>query len=292
VTDGAYVLEESPEGRSVVVTGSWTAEAGEVLRRGEADGLVLNYARGFKQGGLDFLTPDLPVRRLDVLDRSISDLAPIQRLDGSLESLAIQAAPNAELDLGDLPRLREVIGEWALLRDSLGAVGTLERVVTWEFDEVDLHAFRDHVELRELTIKDGPRLESLSGIGGLPALAVLGVILAPRLHDISDVTELGECLRELKLEACPGISTLEDIEPLVHVRVFGISDCGDIESLAPLASLQELEVLYAWGSTRVVDGSLSPLAALPRLTEVRMRDRREYRPRVADLTAALAGPQA
>jgi hypothetical protein len=284
----AYVLEDSPEGRWLVVTGPWTAEAAEALRRGEADGLVLNYARGFKERGLEFLAPDFAIRRLDVLDRTISDLGPIERLEGTLEALSVQAAASAELDLGALPRLRDVAGEWALLRDTLGAVEALESVVTWEFDEVDLHAFRDHVELRNLTIKDAPQLESLSGVGNLPGLAVLGIVLAPRLHDVSDVAELAESLRELKFEACPGIGTLDDVEPLVHLRILGISDCGDIESLAPITSLQKLEMLYAWGSTRVTDGDLSPLTALPRLKEVRMRDRRTYRPRVADLTAALA----
>jgi hypothetical protein len=180
-----------------------------------------------------------------------------------------------------------VIGEWALLRDTLGALEALESVVTWEFDELDLHAFRDHVELRQLTIKDAPYLESLSGIGSVPGLAVLGIVLAPRLQDVSDVAELADSLRELKFEACPGITTLEDLEPLVHLRVLGISDCGDIESLALIRSLTELEVLYAWGSTRVLDRDLSLLVASPRLKEVRMRDRRDYRPRVAELTALL-----
>lgn len=284
----AYVLEESPEGRTLVVTGGWTAEAAEVLRRGEADGLVLNYARGFRESGLDFLAPDLRVRRLDLLDRSISDLAPVERLGGSLEALSVQAAPNAELDLGGLPRLRAVAGDWTLLRSTLGAVEALQSVVTWDFDEADLHSFRDHVELRNLTIKDAPHLESLSGIGNLPGLAVLGIVLAPRLHNVSDVAELAESLQELKFEACPEITMLDDLEPLVHLRVLGISDCGDIESLAPIRSLKQLEVLYAWASTRVLDKDLSPLAALPRLKEVRMRDRRDYRPRVAKLTAVLA----
>jgi hypothetical protein len=283
---GAYVFDDSPEGRWLVATGPWAPEAADALRRGEADGLVLNYARGFTEGGLEFLAPELPIRRLDVLDRGISDLGPIERLADSLEWLSVQAAPDAELDLAGLPRLRAVAGEWELLRDTLGAVEALESVVTWEFDEVDLHSFRDHVELRELAIKDAPHLESASGIGNLPGLAVLGIVLAPRLQDISDVAGLAESLRELKLEACSRITALDDLEPLVHLRVLGISDCGDIESLAPIRSLEQLEILYAWGSTRVTDGDLSPLAQLPQLKEVRMKDRRNYRPRVAELIAA------
>jgi hypothetical protein len=37
--DAGYVLEDSPERRSLVVTGPWSAGATEALRLGEADGL-------------------------------------------------------------------------------------------------------------------------------------------------------------------------------------------------------------------------------------------------------------
>jgi internalin A len=288
--DAGYVLEDAPDGRSLVVTGPWSPEAAEVLRRGEVDGLVLNYARGFSErGGLELLDGGWGVRRLDVLDRGISDLSPIGRLSDSLEDLSVQAAPGAQLDLGALPRLRSAAGEWALLRDTLSSVDALRSVVTWRFDEVDLHAFRDHVHLHRLTIKEAPYLESLSGVGNLPELTVLGVLLARRLRDISDVAGLAPSLRRFELQSCAAIGAVDDVEPLVNLRFLGVSECGEIESLAPLASLEQLETLYAWGSTRVVDGDLTPLARLPRLKEIRMRNRRGYKPSVTDLVSVLSG---
>ena len=283
-----FVLEDAPEGRALVVTGRWSAAAAKALVRGEADGLVLNYARGFRERSLEFLDGEWGLRRLDVLDRQITDLTPIGVLGESLEELSVQAAPGAELDLSALPQLRSVVGEWALLRDTLGSVDELRRVVTWRFDEVDLHAFRDHLGLRELTIKEAPYLESLSGVTDLSELASLGVVLARRLRDIDDIAGLASSLRELELQDCPAIDTVDDIETLVNLAFLSLSDCGDIASLAPIASLTRLETLYAWGSTRIVDGDLSPLARLPRLKEVRMRSRRGYSPPLADLLAALS----
>lgn len=269
----------------MVVTGPWSAAATEVLQRGEADGLVLNYARGFVEEDLEFLEGGWSVRRLKVLDRGISDLVPIGRLGGSLEALSVQAAPRAGLDLGVLPHLLSISGEWALLRQTLGTADALQRVITWKFDETDLHAFRDHVGLQKLTIKEAPHLESLAGVTDLPDLAVLSVFLARRLSDISDITGLASSLQELELEDCPGINAIDDVESLVNLGFFGISECGEIESLAPVALLRELETLHAWGSTRVVDGDLTPLTRLPRLKEVRMRNRRDYKPRVADIVS-------
>ncbi len=284
--DGLYAVVEEPAGRSLVVTGPWSDAAAQALARGDADGLVLNYARGFEGADLEFLDEGLGVRRLDLLDRGISDLAPIARLAGLLEEISVQAAEDAELDLTALPHLSSVAGDWALIGPTLGSVEELRSVITWRFSEVDLHAFRDHVGLERLTIKEAPYLESLSGIGELPELAVVSVVLARRLSDISDVAGLADPLREFELEDCPAIDAIDDVESLVNLRFLGVSDCGEIESLVPVAAIERLEELYAWGSTRIVDGDLSPLTRLPRLREIRMRDRRIYKPRVADLVAA------
>lgn len=281
-----HVVEDGPDGRSLVVTGPWSDDAARALARGKADGLVLNYARGFCEGSLDLLDGSWPVRRLDVLDRSIVDLDPIGRLTG-LEELSVQAAADATLDLEILPGLRSVAGDWALIGRTLNAVSELERVVTWMFADGDLHAFRDHVALKTLTIKDAPYLESLSGLGNLPDLAALTIAGARCLHEIDDVAWLAASLRKLDFQACARIDAIDDVESLVGLRFLGISESGDIASLAPIKSLTQLEVFYAWGSTRIVDGDLTPLARLPRLKEIRMRSRRGYEPRV-DQLAALA----
>ena len=282
-----YVIEEGPEGRTLVVTGPWTGDAASALSSDDVDGLVLNYARGYSEGNLELLDETWRLRRLDVLDRGISDLEPLERVAHSLEDLSIQAAPDAELDLGGMPQLRAVAGEWVLVGRTLGAVDSLRRVITWRFDEADLHAFRNHVELQRLTIKDAPHLGSLAGVANLPELADLDVSLARALSDIGDVGDLASSLREVKFQDCPGIDLIDDVEPLRELRFFGVSECGEIESLSPVLSLQQMETFYAWGSTRIADGDLSPLAQLPRLREVRMRDRRGYKPRVRDLAAAV-----
>lgn len=277
-----YVFEQTSEGRSLVVTGRWSDQASDALARGEADGLVLNYARGFCEGTLEFIQRSWDIRRLNILDRTIVDLEPLGRLGRSLRELSIQAAPSAELDLGPLVHLRSVAGEWALIRGTLGRVDSLTSIITWRFDESDLHVLRDQFFLERLTIKEAPHLQSLVGLADMHALTMLGVFSARQLRDISGVAPLTS-LQDLEFEDCPGIDVLDSFGSLVNLRFLGVSECGDVESVGPLGGLDQLEVLYGWGSTRIVDGDLSPLAALPRLREVRMRDRRDYRPRIAQL---------
>jgi hypothetical protein len=60
-----FVVELAPKGsRDLVITGPWSAEAAEVLIRGEADGLVLTRARGIREGTLDLLDSNWALGRL------------------------------------------------------------------------------------------------------------------------------------------------------------------------------------------------------------------------------------
>jgi len=68
---------------------------------------------------------------------------------------------------------------------------------------------------------------------------------------------------ELELEDGRSLRAIDDVGSLESLRFLGVSECGDIESFAPIGGLERLEVLYAFGSTRVVDRDLSPLARLP-----------------------------
>lgn len=91
-----FVIEETAEGRNLVVTGDWSAAAASALLRGSADGLTLNYARGYRERSLDFLQ-GWPVRRLTILARTIKDLRPVYRLASTLEALSVETSPAASL---------------------------------------------------------------------------------------------------------------------------------------------------------------------------------------------------
>ena len=61
------------------MTGRWTQEAARAFGTGRAQRLVLNYALGFDEPSLDFLT-GLPIRELVVTDRRLRDLSPVHSL--------------------------------------------------------------------------------------------------------------------------------------------------------------------------------------------------------------------
>lgn len=291
-SNAPFVIEDDESAaKALVITGPWTREAEETLLRDRPDVLVLNYARGFEpdleRGELEFLDARFPVRRLRLLDRGVLDISPIYRLRDSLEELSIQAAPQAELDLGELPGLRRVAGDWSLIGPSLGALNHLQRVGTWRFDELDFSAFTAHTNLVCLTVKDARRLESLDGIASCDALRYLEIRSARQLADISSLRDLGPSIETLRLEKCPRIGSLDALTAAIHLRFLEIGDCGDLPSASELRGFKELETLSAWGSTRFVDGDLSTIVDLPSLSELRMRNRRHYRPAVSEIPSAV-----
>jgi internalin A len=282
-----YVLEERPEGRALVATGPWTREAAAALEGADVDALELNYARGFFEPDLEFLEA-WPVRQLMLLDRKQTDLSPISRLGGTLEELSVQAAPGAVISAGDFPALTGLSAYWDAVHETISEAKDLRRLTVMAYGGIDLSPLSSNESLIRVTLKEALALESLSGAEGLLELQKLAVGRAPFLHDLMALRQVEAPLRDLQFEDCMGIEALEEMGSLEELTWLGVSNCGPIESLKPLQSLSQLETLYAWGTTRISDNDLSPLTRLPKLNEVRMRERREYRPQVSEIQQILA----
>jgi len=156
------VIEDHPrEGRTLVVTGPWTKEAERVLQRGDVDAVWLNYARGYCEPDLSFVK-DWPIKRLLLLDRSITDLTPLGRLGRTLEDLSFQAAPGTRIDLTTLPRLRALAGAWDEVRDTLYAPEYLNRLVVFDYEAVDLDPLTIQPSLQRIQLKVAGGLRHLT----------------------------------------------------------------------------------------------------------------------------------
>jgi len=281
-----FVIEDHPEGRTLVVTGPWTKAAEAALQHGDVDALWLNYARGYCEADLSFVEA-WPIKRLLVLDRSITDLTPLGRLGRTLEDLSFQVASGTPIDLAELPRLRALAGGWDEIRETLHAPEYLSTLVVLDYDDADLDPLTVQPSLQNVQLKVAPKLQTLQGIAGFPTLTSLKIAAARRLRDLDAASSVGATLRELDLEGCAHVYDVDVLSTLSELRHLGISDCGRIPSIKAVGDLALLEWFYAWGSTRVEDGDLSPLLRLTRLKEIRMRDRREYQPKLAEVKQHL-----
>ena len=284
-----FDLVASEHGTDLVVTGDWSPATAKALSRGKADGLILNYARGYRERNLEFLQ-DWPLRRIRILAGTITDLAPVYRMAATLESISVITAPRAPLNLARLPKLTHLGAEWEQVESSIEAGVGLRDLYLGSYNPRDLTPLAQSRQLRSISMKDRPYIESLAGIDAFPLLEKLGIYLARGLSDLSDLASASapRHLRELQLESDRGITRLDEIGTATNLEFLNISDLRDVESLAPLGNLKLLDTLYAYETTRVADGDLTPLMKLPSLKDLRMMNRRSYSPSVGEVKARLS----
>lgn len=281
-----FVLSQNSAGQlDFVVEAAWSPALRDAFESSGADGLVANYAIGFQGRDIDFVR-DLPLRRLTLLDRGISDLTPIHDLGGTLEELRVQSAPGGYIDLALLPKLKVLSCSWGQVSSSMDRTDQIEDLFLSPYTEADMTPLSHLAALRSLQMKQRPRVRSLDGIEAFAWLARLSVYGAP-LEDISALARLNSpVLTRLDLASCR-LTSLADLSGLQGLRELDVSEGGHLASLAPIAGLTRLERLYLYGSTSIADGDLSPLLVMTRMRDLRMMNRRHYRPTLKTIRAHL-----
>lgn len=265
---------------------AWTPRIRDAFVASGADGLIANYARGFVGHDIEFIH-DLRLRRLDVLARTVTDLSPVYDLADSLEEFTVQAGSRTRVDLSRLPRLLALSCRWNQVAETIQHTVLLEHVYLGSYDPSDLTPLAHLTSVRSLRMKDRPAIRSLDGIESMPWIEHLGIYLAP-LEDIAALARLASpVLTELHLASCKRLGSLENLRPLIGLRLLDLGNSGPLESLQPIAGARLLEVLSLYESTNIVDGDLTPLLELDRLRNLRMMNRRHYSPSVHDVKLRL-----
>lgn len=279
-------LRTTPAGRrELTIVGPLTRVFRDELRSLEIDELYLNYALGFAEADLEFVR-GLTLQRLEVLAPQIVSLSPVADVQ-SLAELQLTVHPSARLHLGELPDLDYLGAPWSIL-SGIGETN-IATLYLEQYGEADLRPFARIPGLRSLILKERPKVSSLAGFDQLPHLRSLEIYGAVNLLDISELAE-GRRLTTLVLEGCRRVRTLQPVAGCGNLRYLNCGDGGSLANLSPLGKLSFLEVLYLFGSTRIADANLAPILDLVDygLRELRMMERKVYRPKVSEIQAAIA----
>jgi internalin A len=268
----------------VVLTGGWRDEYREIIRK---EGLA---ALSIRVNGEDlgFLDELRDLRGLVLNAWAVRDLAPIEALS-NLETLTLNTPkrPRLDLDFASFSNLRRLGVYWNRGFESLASSSALEELYVFDPPDSDLVRFAELQSLRRLELSQGRKLISTTGIDQLTQLTFLGLYHQSSLEALTDLGR-AVSLRELAIESCKKLSVIDEISPLENLVTLKLANCGEIRSLQPLEGLRCLERLFAWESTKIVDGDLTVLTRLPRLREVAMMSRRAYNPTVQEVEALLA----
>jgi hypothetical protein len=262
----------------VVLEGGWRDEYANVID--SHDLAVLSIA--VRGDDLTFLARLPALRGLVLNAGEARDLSPVQELH-ALETLTLNTSgkPRMTLDFSAFAHLRTLRMYWNPGFESVFECDSLESLFVFGPPDADLARFGRLPRLRRLELSQGRKLVSTKGVS--PSVRFLGLYLQGAL---SALEELPPALEVLAIEGAKQLGELVTVPSLTRLKA---ANCGDIASLAPLRGLDRLEEFFAWESTRIVDGDLSVLLELPRLREIGLRERREYRPRVAEIEEALRG---
>jgi internalin A len=283
----SFEVVETPLGTDLVVTGDWSSAASRQIDAGVADGLVLNYALGFRERDLEFVR-GLPIRRLKILARTHRDLSPVYSLADTLTWLSVQSHPSAQIECERLPRLSHLSADWSQVQGSIRFLPYLQQLFLGHYSERDLSALGMLESLTSIVMKDYPQLRSLDGLELFPSLAELGIHLAKNLEDIEALRRSSSpLLKTVQLPACRKITDISAVSGCTSLRAFELSDGSEVPTVEPLSVLVGLEHLTLFGSTAVADGDLTPIAELPRLTDFRMMNRRHYSPSVPEIQSVI-----
>ena len=266
------------------MTGPWDAETGRLLSAGGIDALHLNYAVGFGERDLNFLEA-WPITRLHILARTLTDIEPIYRLAATLQNLDLTVSPAVMLDCSRLPMLTNLtVDSWDQISGSIGQADVLARS-TFGVTRKKICSHCPRTAACSVRLRSAPRLSSLNGVETLTSLEKLAVAGARSLDRLTPLLAVGISLTSLELESCRRLESIHALEATPRLTYLGVNDCGNIDSVSALRSLKHLRILEMWGSTRVIDGDLSPIEDLTVLADLRLANRRHYRPSVAALRA-------
>lgn len=147
-----YTIESWPDGLNLDCIGPWTSEASEVLRSGRVQGLTLGYTSGFAETSLGFIE-DWPIDWVILIDRTLKDVSPLERLGGSVRSMTVHADIKAGLDLNRFPRLEYLDAFWAHVGDSIDAATSIKELSLWNYSAQDMCGLSSLGNLEQLDIR-------------------------------------------------------------------------------------------------------------------------------------------
>jgi hypothetical protein len=276
---GAFELAFGEYGPRAVLTQPWNACTLRQLKKHKVVELELNMAKGWGGHDIAFVAEFPELQAFEILDLHIPSVAPIHSLH-QLRRLKVITYCPTEIRFGAFPALEICNLEWRAGAKSVFECTSLKDLFINRYEGRDSSVFGTLRNLEDLGVLNSP-LGELRGLAPLTKLRKLRLNNLSRLTSLSGLERLTS-LEELNIEGCRKVHSIAEVGSLPRLKGLHFGGNAEIESLAPLKLHNALESVSFWGSTKIVDGDLSPLASLPKLTYVAFQNRRHYTHRHED----------
>jgi len=273
------ITEKGIYGQKLVVKSLWDDRVENFLKSHDINELELNYAKGWVGKDISFLSRIPNLIALTIIDWNIENITPIHALS-SVRYLEISTYCKTKIDFTAFPILEECKLEWRPKAKSIFDCHSLRKLFVNRYIESNISPFSTLTELESLSIASSP-ISDLHGLSNLKQLKFLGLYHLRKLNSLVGVEAIAT-LEQLEINSCRAISKLDEIGRLTKLKKLELCDDGNIESIAFIKSLVNLEVFLFYESTNIVDGDLTHLRRLGKLSKISFQDRKHYSHKLID----------
>ncbi|MBI4231513.1 MAG: hypothetical protein HY608_11815 [Planctomycetes bacterium] len=271
------VVKEGDYGPRLELSTGWSDRACKLALQVHLKELELNYAKGWKRGDLSFLSKLPDIESLEIIEWNLDSVSSIHSLP-NLRRLQVSTYCKTPIDFAAFPKLESCSIEWRPGCDSLFAHRRIHTLFLNRYPGKDFQNFSRMPNLRALQVCSAG-VESCMGLPSTLHSLVLGA--CRKLSSLNGLDALQD-LGKLEIDGSRKLAGIREIASLRGLRVLHLLDCGNIQSLAPVSDLSQLETVLFYGTTNIVDGDLLPLQKLPNLAKTAFQERSHYSHKLAD----------
>lgn len=260
-------------GTKAIIKTAWQDSFLKFLRDKEIKELELNDGNGWHGVNVDFLQLLPELKSLTLIDLKLKSIQGIHYLS-NLQELQLITYSKFSVDFSCFPNLSLCGFEWIKGSDSLFECKNLKGLSINGYPGRNSEVLTGLQNIEKLTILNS-NFEELNGIGFLNKLKYLSLANLKYLTSLNGVGKLIQ-LDELEIQKCKGISSISEIFKLSELKRLLLLDLGQIDSFDGIENLTKLTTLLFYESTNIVDGELSSLFKLGKLTKISFQNRRHY----------------
>jgi len=260
-------------GVKAVIRSEWQEEYLTKLIQNNVKELELNDGKGWHSKNVDFLEFLPNLTAMTLINFKIDCIQGVQYLK-KLNYLNLLTYCRDAINFKCFPELIDCSFEWINGSESLFAVDSLKSLSVNNYKEVESNLFSNLINLEKLEIMNS-NMECISAITPLTNLKSLHLANLNKLDAVSGIQELLN-LEELEIQKCKNVSEVTEIFELKKLRRLLLLDMGKINTIIGIENLTELEYLFFYESTNIIDGDLSSIWKLNKLAKISFQNRRHY----------------
>ena len=256
----ARTWQDAKGGTILQIDGAWSGEVERALQSASFDGLKVG--RGLKS--FERLAPFAQKIRW-LHSPSVKSSAGLEKLEYVEKITYIGSMHEPPFDFRRLPRLKTLVSNGVDITPEYLNHPGIERLDIEELEVKDLKFLSAAKRLRALRLSDSP-IETLDGVGNLPELRELRLIVAHSLRDVSTVSRATR-LEALEFDEARKLLDVAAVHGLTGLRwLFIEADKGAQNDLSWIRNMPRLECAGLWLETKSVDWDI--LARHPRIYDI------------------------